>query len=114
MRTLTTGSNDAAGSVGAASLRIPATMNRTTTDRARLGIVSSSSGAELVLQRQLPDSLAGRSEDRVGQRGCRDRRTRLADPARRLEVAHQMHIDRRRLIHPQHANVMEVRLLHPA
>src|SRR3989454_9251014 len=59
-------------------------------------------------------SLPGGREDRVGQGRGRDCRARLADPAGRLEVPHEVYLDRRRLIHPQHANVMEVRLLHPA
>src|SRR5439155_19594824 len=55
---------------------------------------SLSSRAGLVrLQRQLADSLAGRREDRVGQRWGRDSRARLADPAGRLEVAHEVQLD---------------------
>src|SRR2546427_5767944 len=35
-------------------------------------------------------------------------------PYTTLFRSHEVYLDRRRLIHPQHANVMEVRLLHPA
>src|SRR5260370_5998070 len=93
----------------------PETMSsRTTTNHTSLGIVFSSSRPELILHRQLPDSLPGRSEDRVGQRGCRDRRTWLSYPPGLLTVPHQDHFDLRRLIDPQDANIMDVRLLHPA
>src|ERR1700687_4642399 len=74
----------------------------------------SSSRADLVLQRQLPDSLPGRREDRVGDSRGGDRRPRLADPSGLLAVAHQIDFDRRRLVYPKHANVVKVRLLHPA
>src|SRR5712691_1553409 len=114
MTTLAIGANGPGSVVWAAPLRLQAASERTTTNRTRIRIVSSSSRAELVLQRQLPDSLAGHSEDRVGQRGRGDRRTRLADPAGLLAISHQMHFDSRRLVDPQRANVMEVGLLHPA
>ena len=58
-----------------------AAASRTMTNDAKTGIVFSSTRTELVLQGQLPDSLAGHGEDRVGQRGRGDGRARLADPA---------------------------------
>src|SRR5258708_22773502 len=105
MRTLAIGSNDAGGAGGGgASPRLAAT-SRTMTNDAKTGIVFSSARAELALERQLPDSLAGRGEDRVGQRGRGDRGTRFADPARGFSVTHQVHFDGRRLLDPQRANV---------
>src|SRR5229473_423295 len=76
--------------------------------------VLSSSRAELALQRQLPDTLAGCCEDGIGQRGCGDGRRRFPEPARRFQVPHQINFDLRRLVDAQDANVMKVRLLHPA
>src|ERR1700737_733278 len=103
MTTLAIGSNKSEGS--AACMRLHAKTSRTTTkNRARLPI--------LILQRQFPDSPSGRGKDRVGQRRCRHRCTWLTDSSRGLTVSHQVHFDRRRLIYPQDANIMEVRLLH--
>src|SRR5260370_29094856 len=115
MTTLAIGSNGAGWAGWAASLRLQAAIGRTTTmSDAKARMIVLLSRAELAFQRQLPDSLAGRCEDRVGHRGCRDRRVWLADPAGRLAAAHQVHFDRRRLLDPQHADLVEVRLLHPA
>src|SRR5216684_4821922 len=114
MTTLAIGSNGSEGFADCASMRPETMSSRTTTNHTSLGIVFSSSRPELILHRQLPDSLSGRSEDRVGQRRCRDRRTWLADAPGLLTVPHQDHFDRRRLIDPKDANIMEVRLLHPA
>src|SRR5437016_8317867 len=50
---------------------------------------------ELRRERQLPDPLAGRCENRVGEGRPRDRCPRLAEPPRRLHVAHEVHFDRR-------------------
>src|SRR2546426_6163681 len=108
MTTRAIGSNDPAVAVWTASLRLNAKSVRIATSGTRIRMVSSSSWPELRLQRELSDALAGRREDRVRQRGCRHRRARLADPAGRLAVAHEVHLDRWRLIDPQHANVMEV------
>src|SRR2546428_13718464 len=46
--------------------------------------------------------------------GARRRRTRLPDPAGRLEIAHQVDGNGRRLVDPQHEDVMEVGLMDPA
>src|SRR5258706_1850805 len=115
MTTLAIGSNGAEGAAaGVPSLPEPATIRRTKTHSARTGIVFSSSRTELVLERQLPDSLAGRGEDLVGQRGRGNGRGRVAHPAGLLAISHQMHFDGRRLVDPQRANVMEVGLLDAA
>src|SRR6266568_6724749 len=106
--TLAIGSNDPAVAVWAAVLRLETMSERAVTSGTTMRIVFSSSWAELRLQREFSDALAGRREDRVGQRGCRHRRARLADPAGRLAVPHEVYVDGRRLIDPQHANVMEV------
>src|SRR5258708_33738538 len=74
----------------------------------------SSSRAELALQGQLPDTLAGRGEDGVCQGGCGDGRRRFPEPARRFQVPHQINFDLRRFVDPQDANVMKVRLRPPA
>src|SRR5256712_12822512 len=46
--------------------------------------------------------------------GARRRRTRPPEPAGRREIAHQVDGNGRRLVDPQHADVMEVGLLDPA
>src|SRR2546422_2056542 len=113
MTTLAIGSNGAGSAVCAVALR-PEASERTTMNGATLLIACSSRRAELALERQLAYPLARRREDRVRQCWCRNRGAWLAYPARCLRVPHQMHFDRRRLIDPQHANVVEVGLLHPA
>src|SRR2546428_447131 len=102
----------AGSAVCAVALR-PEASERTTMTGAILLIACSSRRAEVALERQLAYPLARRGEDRVRQRWCRNCRAWLADPAGCLNVPHQMHVDRRALIHPQHANVVEVGLLHP-
>src|SRR6266446_8181478 len=114
MTTLATASNDPTSAVWTAGLRLEMMSERAVTSGTTIRIVFSSSRAELRLQRELSDAFTSRREHRVGQRGCRHRRARLADPAGRLAVPHEVYVDRRRLIDPQHANVMEVRLLDPA
>src|SRR5712692_3582633 len=69
--------------------------------------------AELALERQRAEPLARHREDRVRKRGPGHGRARLADPAGRFIVAHEVHFDRRRLTHPQHPIVVEVGLLDP-
>src|SRR2546427_10677973 len=113
MTTLAIGSNGAGSAVCAVALR-PEASERTTMNGAILFIACSSRRAEVALERQLAYPLARRREDRVRQCWCRDCGARLADPAGCLTVPHQMHFDRRALIHSQHANVVEVGLLHPA
>src|SRR5690348_5237282 len=112
--TLAIGSNDPALAAWTASLRLETMNHRAVTSGTTIRIVFSSSRAELPLQRERSDAFTRRREHRVGERGCRDGRARLADPAGRLAVSHEVHLHRRRLIDPQHANVMEVRLLDPA
>src|SRR5712692_1462359 len=115
MTTLAIGSNDPGSAACAASPRLNAASPTTTIKGTRMRIGSSSSRPQAVrLQWQLPDSLAGGREDRVGDRRRRDRRAWLADPAWRLGAPHQMHFDGRRLIDPHHADVMEIGLLHAA
>src|SRR5215831_1995918 len=91
--TVAIGSKAAEEATGAALLSPLATTSRPAINGARIGIVFSSSRTELVLQRQLPNSPAGRCEDRVGQRGGRDRSARFADSPGLFEVAHQVHLD---------------------
>src|SRR5713226_4304363 len=110
MTTLAIGSNKSEGS--AAWTRLHAKTSRTTKNRVRMRIVFSSSRPELILQRQLPNSLPGRREYRVGHGGGGDSGTRLADSSGSLIAANQVHFDRWRLIDPQNANIVEVRLLH--
>src|SRR2546427_1245778 len=113
MTTLATRSNGAGSAVCAVAPR-PEASERTTMNGATLLIACSSRRAELALERQLAYPLARRREDRVRQCWCRNCGAWLADPAGCLKVPHQMHFDRRALIDPQHANVVEVGLLHPA
>src|SRR2546427_3937224 len=113
MTTLATRSNGAGSAVCAVAPR-PEASERTTMNGATLLIACSSRRAELALERQLAYPLARRREDRVRQCWCRNCGAWLADPAGGLKVPHQMHFDRRALIDPQHANVVEVGLLHPA
>src|SRR5262249_7158970 len=109
MTTLATGSNVEDVSAGADSMPSPARASKPTIKGTTIVMFSSSRRLpQLVLERQLPNSLAGGGEDRVGQRGPGDRGARLADSSRRFEIAHQVHFDLRRLVDPQHANVVEV------
>src|SRR6266516_5672938 len=87
---------------------------RSSPTRRLRAVTCSESRAEWTLQRELSDALAGGCEDRVGQRRPRDRSTRLADPAGRLEVSHQVHFDRGRFVHPQDPVIVEIGLLDPA
>ena len=66
------------------------------------------------VHRQLPDPLAGRREDRVGQRRRQRRGTGLADATGRFGTLHQIHLDRRRLVDAQHAVVVEIALFDAA
>src|SRR5215470_1379240 len=104
MTTLAMGSKGAGSVSGAASLRGQPADKRTIASGTRMRMVFSSSQTELLLERQLADALARRREDCVGQCRCGDRRTRLADPARRFPVPHEVHFDGGRLVDPQHAN----------
>src|SRR5260370_5813500 len=110
MTTLAIGSNSLGSPGGAAWIRLQAATGRTTTSGKRIRIVFSSSGAELALQGQLPDALAGRREDGVGQRGRGDRRRRFPQPARRFQGPYHLHFDLRRFVDPEHASVVTVRL----
>src|ERR1700687_3710307 len=105
MTCLTIASNRSGGS--AAWTRLQPKTSRTTKNRVRMRIVFSSSRPELILQRQLPDSLPGHREYRVGQGRCGDCGARLANSSGSLIAAHQMHFDCRRLVDPQNPNVME-------
>jgi hypothetical protein len=55
-------------------------------------------GAQLILDRQLPDSLANRGKDRVGERRRRADRPGLADVALRFGAMHQINLDRWHLV----------------
>src|SRR5262245_25893769 len=107
MTTLATGSKVAEAAAEVPSPPPEPTASRPTTSAEAARIVPSSGRTELALQRQLPDAPTGCGEDRVGQRGRRDRGARLTDPARRLLVADQVHLDGRGLVDPQHADVVE-------
>src|SRR5215510_7496988 len=114
--TLAMGANESGfgGAASAASLRLQAASARMTINGTRMRMVSSSGLKELLFQRELADPLACRCEDCVRNRRSRHRRSRLADPARRLEIAHQVHFDLRRLVDAQGPIVVEVGLPHPA
>src|SRR5262252_828829 len=114
MRTVATGSNVAEEGSGAGSVLSPARASNPTINGATMVTISSSTRAELVLERQLPNASAGCGEDRVGQRGSGDRRARFPDSSGRLEVAHEMDVNLRRLVDPHDAKVVEVRLFHAA
>src|SRR5882672_8905628 len=53
-------------------------------------------------------------EDSVRHRGSGDGRAWFADSAWRFQVAHQVHLDGRRLVDSHDSNVMEIGLLDPA
>src|SRR5262245_50099660 len=118
MRTLAIGSNVSEAAACSAATTLPATPNTPTIKPTimgeKIGIVSSSSRAQLILERQLPDAPAGGGENRVRHRGSGDGRAWFADSARRFQVAHQVHLDGRRLVDSHDSNVMEVGLLDPA
>src|SRR5215470_54448 len=93
---------------------LPATASKPMITGKRIRIVSSSSGAQLILERQLPDALAGGGEDRVRYRGSGYGRAWFADPAWGFQIAHQVHLDGRRLVDAHDTHIMEVGLLDPA
>src|SRR5215467_13540105 len=115
MTTLAIGSNVAACD---ASTTLPATASKPTIKPTiigeKIGIVSSSSGAQLILERQLADAPAGGGKNRVRHRGSGDGCAWFAHSAWRFQVAHQVHFDGRRLVNSHDSNVMEVGLLDPA
>src|SRR5882672_3864224 len=68
----------------------------------------------LIRHRQLAHARACRRIDRVGH--CRrDRRgSGLAHPSRRLDAVHNVYLDCRRLVQPQHRVIVEIALLDAA
>src|SRR5215470_3306785 len=118
MTTLAIGSNVPEGAACGASTTLPATASKPTIKPTitgeKIGIASSSSRAQLILERQLPDAPAGGGENRVRHRGSGDGCAWFADSAWRFQVAHQVHLDGRRLVDSHDSNVMEVGLLDPA
>src|SRR5215470_17201343 len=112
--TLAIGSNVSEGAACGTSATLPATTSRPAIMGERIRIVSSSSRAQLILERKLPDAPAGRGENRIRHRGSGDGRAWFADSAWRFQVAHQVHLDGRRLVDSHDSNVMEVGLLDPA
>src|SRR5215469_585514 len=118
MTTLAIGSNVPEGAACGASTTLSATASKPTIKPTilgeKIGIVSSSRRAQLILERQLPDAPAGGGENRVRHRGSGDGRAWFSDSAWRFQVAHQMHLDGRRLVDSHDSNVMEVGLLDPA
>src|ERR1700740_3143121 len=111
MTTLAIGSNVPEGAACGALKTLPAIASKPTIKPTivgeKLGIVSSSSRAQLVLERQLPDAPAGGGENRLRTRGSGDGRAWFADSAWRFQIAHQMHLDGRRLVHSHDSNVVE-------
>src|ERR1700758_4701895 len=114
MTTLAIGSNIPERAACGAPTAVPTTASKPAIARENSGIRSFSSRAQLSLERQLPDALAGGDEDRVRHSGSGDSRAWFADSVWRLQVAHEVHLDGRRLVDSHDANVMEVGLLDPA
>src|SRR6516225_6496258 len=118
MMTLAIGSNVPEGAACSASTTLPATASKPTIKPTIIGekngTASSSSRAQLILERQVPDAPAGGGENRVRHRGGGDGCAWFADSAWRFQVAHQVHLDGRRLVDAHDSNVMEVGLLDPA
>src|SRR6516165_521700 len=114
MTTLAIGSNVPEGAACGASTTVPAATSKPTIIRENSGIVPSSSRAQLILERQLPDAPAGGGENRVRHRGSGNGCAWFADSTWRFQVAHQVHLDGRRLVDAHDSNVMEVGLLDPA
>src|SRR5258705_6083667 len=70
---------------------------------------------ELPPDRQCPDTLAGRGEDRVDQRRRKGRHARLADAAGRRVRAGRYDVDvryARGLVDPDYREIVEIALLH--
>src|SRR5437870_7762407 len=74
------------------------------------GLAISRHGS-LIRHRKLANALARRRKDRIGQRRCGRRGSGLADPSRSLAALHDVNLDCRRLVHPQHLVVVEIALL---
>src|SRR5258708_30446233 len=58
--------------------------------------------------------LPRRGENRIAHRRRNRRRPRLSDPARPVVALRDVHFHLRRLVHPHHVVIIEVRLLHAA
>src|SRR2546425_10081421 len=61
------------------------------------------------LKGQLAEPLARGRVDRIGQRGRGDRRAWFADPTGRFAASHEVHLDRRSLVHSQDPVVVKIR-----
>src|SRR5262245_63994792 len=114
MTTLAISANVPDGAACGASPTLPATASKPTTMGERILILSSSSRAQLILERQLTDAPAGGGEDRIRHRGSGHGGAWFADSAWRFQVVHQVYLDGRRLVDSHDSNVMEVGLLDPA
>src|SRR5207245_3292243 len=121
-RTVSKAARPAAASGGGAApllaaAAITSTAARSPTARARwvrriVGMADSSRSGQP--QRQPAQALARGGEDGVGHRGRYGRHAGLADSAGPLRARDDVHLDRRRLVHPQRRVIVEVRLLHLA
>src|SRR5262249_6237599 len=118
MRTLAIVSNVPEGAACGASTTLAATASKPTIKPTMIGektgIVASSSRAQLIRARQVPNAPAGGGVNRARYCGSGHGRAWLADAAWRLQVAHEVHLDGRRLVDSHDSNVMEVGLLDPA
>src|SRR5215471_10905428 len=101
MTTLAISSNVSDGAACGASTTLPATASKPTIKPTIIGekvaIVSSSSRAQLILERQLPDAPAGGGENRVRGRGSGDGCASFADSGWRFQVAYHVDLDPRRV-----------------
>src|SRR5215475_6017972 len=91
MTTLAIGSNVSEGAACGASTTLPAPASKPTITPTiigkKIGIGSSSSRAQFILERELPDAPAGGGENRVRHRGSGDGCAWFAHSAWRFQVA---------------------------
>src|SRR5687768_1649923 len=65
-------------------------------------------------ERKLPETLSGQRRDRVGHRRGDRGHAHLTDSSRFFGARHDMDLDDRHLVHPQHPVVVVIRFFHTA
>src|SRR2546428_2647529 len=75
------------------------------------GAISGPQSRSLIRNGKLANAFARRRKDRIGHCGSDRRGSGLAHPSRRLDAVHDVNLDCRRLVHPQHQVIVEIALL---
>src|SRR2546428_309717 len=75
------------------------------------GAISEPQSRSLIRHGKLANAFARRRKDRIGQRRRGRRGSGFAHPSGRLAAFHDVNLDCRRLVHPQHRVIVEIALL---